>query len=50
VFDNKPVFRNLIFGFGEFFVRADSAFTSTSVELANGRRFESSSLSGVRDD
>lgn len=48
MFDYEPVFRNFVFGFGQFFVRADSAFTSTSVEFANGRRFESSSLSGVK--
>ena len=49
MFNYEPVFRNLVFGFGQFFVWADSAFTSTSVEFANGRRFESPSLPGVKD-
>jgi hypothetical protein len=50
VFDHKPVLGDLVFCFREFFVRANFAFTSTSVEFADCRSFESSSLSGVRYD
>ena len=40
MFNHKPIFCDIVFCFGEFFIGTDSSFTSTAVEFTVCRSFE----------